>query len=111
MQTSKVKAGKAMHRYGENLTLNAEAVPIRANQRSLATLRRFAFRLAVVGGFAALWPNYPLASAITALSIIMATSCLLSAAALREPCLGSGLNRWDEAIALLGIALLTRLIF
>jgi hypothetical protein len=92
-------------------TVDGEAVPIRINQRSLATLRRFVFRLAIVGGFAALWPNYPLASAISVLCIVMAGSCLLSAAALREPFRRSELSRWDEAIALLGIALLTRLIF
>lgn len=104
-----MKAETATRRY--KIHLNGKAAPIRASQRSLGVPQRFMFRLALVGGFAVLWPSQPLASAISTLSVVMAAVCLFSAVARREPFRRSGLNRWDEGIAFLGIALLMRLIF
>jgi len=76
----------------------------------MATLCRFAVRLTAIAGFALLWPHHPLASGVATLSILMAVACVASAIVGREPLHGSGLSRWDEAAALIGVVLLVHLI-
>jgi len=78
-----------------------------------ATLQRFVFRLAVVVGFAGLWPGGPVtsATATAALCILLATGCFVSAIVLREPFHGAGLNHWHEGMALWAIALFVHLVF
>jgi len=76
----------------------------------MATIWRFALRLLVIGGFAALWPGHSFAS-IAILCVALSAAGVFSAIVFREPFHGSGLTRWDEAIALLAIALLVHLMF
>ena len=81
------------------------------NRRSMATIWRFVFGLLVIGGFAALWPGHSFASSIAVLCVALSAACVFSAIVFREPFHGSELTRWDEAIALLAIALLVHLMF
>ncbi len=88
--------------------------PGRQDSITGATLRRFAFRLVVVVGFAALWPSRSITSSATAtaaLCLAMGAACLLWAIRFREQWHGSGLNHLHEAAALLSVALLVYLLF
>jgi hypothetical protein len=76
------------------------------SQRSPTILRRFGVRLIVIGVFAAMWPNWPMGQSVALVSLIMAVVCAIMALVNREPLRATGLSRWDEAVALLGIALL-----
>jgi hypothetical protein len=73
---------------------------------SLTTLIRFAFRIIVIGIFAAVWPNKPIADAVAALCAVMAAACAAFAIGLQESIRSRQLNHWDEAAVLFGIALL-----
>ncbi len=77
----------------------------------MATLQRFAFRLLVIVAFAALWPGPSVGLATVMLCLVLAAGCVFAAVSFREPFLGSGLNRWHEAAALVTIALFAYLMF
>ena len=86
-------------------------VPRQGVGGSMATLRRFAFRLFVIVAFAALWPGPSVASATAILCLALAAGCVLSAIVSREPLSGFGLNRWHETAGLAAIALFAYLMF
>jgi hypothetical protein len=80
------------------------------SQRSGAILRRFGARLVVIGFYAAMWPHRPMGQTVALVSLIMAAVCAIIALVNREPLRATELSRWDEAVALLGIALMAPLI-
>jgi hypothetical protein len=77
------------------------------SQRSGAILGRLG---ALIGFFAALWPHRPMGQTVALVSLVMAAICATMALVTREPLRATELSRWDEAVALLGIALLAPLI-
>jgi len=86
-------------------------LPSRGSEGTRSTFIRFAFRIGVIGLFAAVWPGKDPVSAAATLCAIMAATCLIDARASREPFRGAGLNRWDEALALVCLALLLHVFF
>jgi len=83
---------------------------IRLDSRSTATLCRLGFRFLVSLALAALWPGPNVAEVTAMLCFGLASGCLITALARREPFRGTGLNHWYEAaaLAMIGSMLLIR---
>jgi hypothetical protein len=77
-----------------------------SGHRSAATLRRLAFRLAIVLVLSVLWPGDSPARAAGVLCFLFAAVILWTAHAWSERPAGPGLNRWHEGAFLLVLGLL-----
>jgi len=77
-----------------------------SGHQSAATLRRLAFRLAIVLVLSLLWPGDSPARAAGVLCFLLAAVVLWAAHAWSERPAGPGLNRWHEGAFLLVLGLL-----
>src|SRR5664280_1527366 len=77
-----------------------------SGHQSAATLRRLAFRLAIVLVLSVLWPGDSPARTAGVLCFLFAAVILWTAHAWREQPAGPGLNRWHEGAFLLVLGLL-----
>lgn len=76
-----------------------------SDHQSAATLRRLAFRLAIVLVLSFLWPGDSPARAASVLCFLFAAVILWTAHAWSERPAGPGLNRWHEGAFLLVLGL------